>query len=142
MSTTPAYHSNTSNTSHKLIQTTHSPFDLCSAMSGNKSEPTIGVDVFKELINDMTQQLNTNLNNLNTKVDNITNRLNSQDLRINDLGQRVETLEKHLTYAEAAKTPPQPTKPTNTNTNTETNTNANTNKTVTEIKMTISHLKK
>ena len=67
-------------------------------------------------------------------MDNITNRLNSQDLRINDLGQRVETLEKHLTYAEAAKTPPQPTKPTNTNTNTETNTNTNTNKTVTENK--------
>ena len=103
-------------------------------MSGNKSEPTIGVDIFKELINDMTQQLNTNLNNLNTKVDNITNRLNAQDLKINNLGQRVETLEKHLTYAEAAKTPPQPTIQTKSNTNTENNTATNTNQTVTENK--------
>ena len=95
-------------------------------MSGNKSEPTIGVDIFKELINDMKNELNINLVNVNTKLDNITTRLNSQDLKINDLGQRVESLEKHLTYAEAAKTPP----PTNTNTNTETNTSANTNKVV------------
>ena len=71
-------------------------------MSRNKSQPTIGVDVFKEIVNDMTQQLNTNLINLNTKVDKITNRLNAQDLKINDLGQRVETLEKHITYADAA----------------------------------------
>ena len=103
-------------------------------MSGNKSEPTIGVEIFKELINDMKNELNTNLG---TKLDNITTRLNSQDLKINDLGQRVETLEKHRTYAEAAKTPPQPIKPTNTNANTETNTNTNTNKIVTEPKIDI-----
>ena len=107
-------------------------------MSG-KPEPSIGVDVFKEIMNDMTQQLNTNLINLNTKVDNITNRLNAQDLKINDLGQRVETLEKHITYADAARSPPQPIKPTNTNTNTTTEANAgtkgiNTNKIVTETK--------
>ena len=47
-------------------------------MSGNKSEPTIEVDIFKELINDMTNQLNTNLVNLNTKVDNITKHLHNQ----------------------------------------------------------------
>ena len=128
MSTTPAYHIDTSNISQKLIQSTHSPLDLCSAMSGNKSEPTIGVDVFKGLINDMTQQLNTNLINLNTKVDNITNRLNAQDIKINNLDQRVETLEKQLTYAEAAKAPPQPKTPTNTNTTTATNSSTNTNK--------------
>ena len=103
-----------------------------SRISGDK--PTIGVDVFKEIINDMTQQLNTNLINLNTKVDNITNCLNAQDLKINDLGQRVETLEKHLTYADAARSPPKPPTQTKPNTNTA-NTNAtNTDKIVTENK--------
>jgi len=71
---------------------------------------------------------------VNTKLDNITTRLNIQDLKINDLGQRVESLEKHITYAEATKTPPQPKAPTNTNTNTETNAKTNTNKTETEPK--------
>ena len=103
-------------------------------MSGNKSEPTIGVDIFKELINDMTQQLNTNLINLNTKVDNITNHLNAQDIKINNLDQRVETLEKQLTYAKSAKAPTQPKTPTNTNTTTATNASTNTNKKVTEPK--------
>ena len=83
--------------------------------------------------------MNTNFINLNTKVDNITNNLNAQDLKINDLGQRVETLEKHITYADAARSPPQPIKPTNTNTNTTTEANTgtkgiNTNKIVTETK--------
>ena len=78
--------------------------------------------------------MNTNLNNLNTKVDNITNCLNAQDLKINDLGQRVEKLEKHLTYADAAKSPPKPPIQTKSNTNTENNTATNTNQIVTENK--------
>ena len=78
------------------------------------------MDIFKEIMNDMTQQLNTNLINLNTKVDNITNRLNAQDLKINDLGQMVETLKKHITYADAARSPPKPQPQTKPNTNNET----------------------
>ena len=105
-----------------------------SRMSGSKTEQTIGVDIFKELINDMKNELKTQNSELGTKIDSINTRLNAQDLRINDLGQRVETLEKHLTYAEAAKTLPQPSIQTNTNTNKETNTGNNTNKTVTENK--------
>ena len=103
-------------------------------MSGSQSAPMIGVDIFKELINDMKNELNTNLVNVNTKLDNITTRINYQDLKISDLGQRVESLEKHLTYAEAAKTPPKLTAKTKSNTNTENNTATNTNQTVTENK--------
>ena len=95
------------------------------------------LDIKHELIKKIDNSnatLNTNLVNVKTKLDNITTRLNTQDLKINDLGQRVESLEKHITYAEAAKTPPQPKAPTNTNTNTETNAKTNTNKTETEPK--------
>ena len=73
-------------------------------------------------------EINTNLMNINTKLDIITTRIHYQDLKISDLGQRVESLEKHLTYADAAKLPPQPLPQPNTNTNKQTNTNANTNK--------------
>ena len=73
-------------------------------MSGTP-EATIGVDVFKELIDAMQTKLEANLG---TKIDTINNRINNQDLRINDLGQRVENLEKHLTYAEVTKSPPKP----------------------------------
>ena len=90
-------------------------------MSGTP-EPTITVDVFKELINAMQTTLEANLG---TKIDNIHNRINTQDLRINDLGQRVENLEKHLTYAEVTKSPPKP--PThNTGASTKTNTPSST----------------
>ena len=94
-------------------------------MSG--TAPTIGVDVFKDLINQMKTEIKTDLGNLGTdlgnlgtdlgtmgtKLDNINARLNNQDLKISDLGQRVESLEKHIsthtiTYAEAAKSPPKP----------------------------------
>ena len=87
-------------------------------MSG--AAPTIGVDVFKDLINEIkndlksqNSDLKTDLGTMGTKLDNINARLNNQDLRISDLGQRVETLEKHIsthpsTYAEAAKSPPKP----------------------------------
>ena len=98
-------------------------------MSG--TQPTIGVDVFKDLINQMKTEIRSDFTNLDstmgtklstlnnlstdmgTKLDNINARLNNQDLRISDLGQRVETLEKHIsthpsTYAEAAKSPPKP----------------------------------
>ena len=92
------------------------------------SAPTIGVDIFKELINDMKNELNTNLVNVNAKLDSLTTHIHYQDMEISDLGQRVEPLEKHLTYADAAKLPPQPIPQTNTNTNKQTNTNANTNK--------------
>ena len=100
-------------------------------MSGNKPEPTIGVDIFKELINDMKNELKTDLG---TKIDNINTHLNAQDLKINDLGQRVEKLEKHLTYADAAKSPPKPPIQNKSNTNTENNTATNTNQTVTQNK--------
>ena len=90
----------------------------------NSSKPTIDVDIFKELISDMTQQINTNLNNINTKVDTITTRLNIQDTKINDLNQRVENLEKQ-SYAEVLKSPPKPLTPNN-NTGTNANTNVNT----------------
>jgi len=103
-------------------------------MNGNQSAPTIGVDIFKELINYMKNELNTNVVNVNAKLDSITTRIHYQDLMISDLGQQVESLEKHHTYAEAAKLPPQPIPKTNTNTNTQTNTNANTNKVVIENK--------
>ena len=89
-------------------------------MSG--TAPTIGVDVFKDLINQMKTEIKsdlgildstmgtkltnldstmgTKLSNLGTdmgtKLDNINACLNNQDLRISDLGQRVETLEKHI----------------------------------------------
>ena len=93
-------------------------------MSG--TQPTIGVDVFKDLINQMKTELKsdfgTKLTNLDstmgtkfntlststgtsistlntdisTKLDSINARMNNQDLRINDLGQRVETLEKQI----------------------------------------------
>ena len=76
---------------HKLILSALSPLDRCSIMSSSK--PTIDVDVFKEVISDMTQQINTNLTTLNTKVDTITTRLDLQDAKINDLNQRVEKLE-------------------------------------------------
>jgi len=65
---------------------------------------------------------------VNAKLDNITTSIQYQDLKIFDLEQRVETLEKHITYTEAPKLPPQPLPQPNTNTNTKTNTNANTNK--------------
>ena len=77
-------------------------------MSG--AAPTIGVDVFKDLINEMKNELKTDLG---TKIDNINARLNHQDQKISDQGQRVESLEKHITtqhttYAETAKAPPKP----------------------------------
>ena len=105
-------------------------------MSGTSQ--TIGVDVFKALINQMKTEINTKLTNLDstmgtrhhtmdtklsnlstlstemgTKLDSINARMNNQDLRISDLGQRVETLEKQIatypiTYSEAAKSPPKP----------------------------------
>merc|ERR1712115_38845 len=85
-------------------------------------QPTIGVDVFKELItelksdfgtklsnldstmatkfNTLSNSTGTNINTLNTdistKLDSITARLNNQDFKINNLGHRVETLEKHI----------------------------------------------
>ena len=78
-------------------------------MSG--TAPTIGVDVFKDLINEMKNELKTDLG---SKVDNINACLNNQYQKINYLGQRVENLEKHITYADAARSPPKPT-PHNTN---------------------------
>merc|ERR1712002_1182361 len=92
-------------------------------MSGTSQ--TIGVDVFKELINQMKTEIksdfgikltnldstmgtrhhtmDTKLSNLSTlstdmgtKLDSINAHMNNQDLRIRDLGQRVETLEKHI----------------------------------------------
>merc|ERR1711895_83634 len=89
-------------------------------MSG--TAPTIGVDVFKDLINQMKTEIKSDFNNLDstmgtkfntlstntgtsisnlntdisTKLDSINARLNNQDLRINNLGQRVETLEKQI----------------------------------------------
>ena len=93
----------------------------------SSSKPTIDVDVFKELISDMTQQINTNITTtntnltaLNTKIDTITTHLNLQDEKINDLNQRVEKLEKQ-SYADVAKSPPKPQTPSN-NTGTNTNT--------------------
>ena len=89
-------------------------------------------------MNEINTNLNTNLTNINTKLDIITTRIHYQDMKISDLGQRVESQQKHLTYADAVKLPPQPlpqpntnSQPntnTNTNTNKQTNTNANTNK--------------
>ena len=70
----------------------------------------------------MKNEINTNLMNVNTKLDIITTLIHSQDLKISDLGQRVESLEKHLTYADAAKLPPQPLPQPKANTNTQTNT--------------------
>merc|ERR1711895_397502 len=89
-------------------------------MSG--TAPTIGVDVFKDLINQMKTEIKSDFNNLDstmgtkfntlstntgtsisnlntdisTKLDSINARLNNQDLKINNLGQRVETLEKQI----------------------------------------------
>ena len=68
----------------------------------SSSKPMINVDVFKEIISDMTLQINTNLTTLNTKVDTITTRLDLQDAKINDLNQIVEKLEKQ-SYADVAK---------------------------------------
>ena len=118
----------------------------------SSSKPTIDVDVFKELISDMTQQINTNLTTtntslttLNTKIDNITIHLNLQDEKINDLNQRVEKLEKQ-SYADVAKSPPKPQTPSsNTGTNINTggpsahstqNPGNKTSKNVTQIKNT------
>ena len=67
----------------------------------SSSKPTIDVDVFKEVISDMKQQINTNLITLITKVATITTRLDLQDAKLNDLNQRVEKLE-------VAKSPPKP----------------------------------
>ena len=50
-------------------------------MSG--TGPTIGVDVFKDLINDMKNELKADLGN---KIDNINVCLNHQDKKISDLG--------------------------------------------------------
>ena len=57
--------------------------------STSASAPTIGVDIFKELINDMKIELNTNLVNVNAKLDSITTRIHYQDRKISDLGQRI-----------------------------------------------------
>ena len=51
-------------------------------MSG--TGPTIGVDVFKDLINDMKNELKADLGN---RIDNINASLNNQDKKISDLGQ-------------------------------------------------------
>ena len=90
------------------------------------------IELKNEIMNKMDNTnatLNTKLDTthatLNSKLDHITTRLNTQDLKINDLSQRVESLEKHLTYADVTKSPPKPTIPTNINTNTNTNTNTN-----------------
>ena len=72
--------------------------------------------------------------NLGTKIDSINTRLNEQALKINDLGQRVEKLEKHIPYADAAKSPPKPPIQNKNNTNTETNTATNTNQQVHQVK--------
>ena len=92
-------------------------------MNGNQSAststPTIGVDIFKELINGMKNEINTNLVNDNAKLDSITTRIHYQELKINDLGQRVESLEKHLSYSDVAKLPPQPPPQPDTYTNTQ-----------------------
>ena len=61
-------------------------------------------------------------------MDKIATRIQQQDLKICDLEQRVETLEKHITYTDAAKLPPQPLPQPNTSNNTKTNANTNTNK--------------
>ena len=77
------------------------------------SAPTIGVDVFKELINgiksdinDMNNGINTNLANFNSKLDGITTCIHLHEMKINDLGQRMESLEKNRTYSDIAKLPP------------------------------------
>ena len=74
------------------------------------------IELKNEIMNKMDNTnatLNTKLDTthatLNSKLDHITTRLNTQDLKINDLSQRVESLEKHLTYAEVTKSPPKPT---------------------------------
>ena len=73
----------------------------------------------------LNTKLDTTNATLNSKVDHITTHLNTQDLKINDLSQRVESLEKHLTYADVTKSPPKPIIPANINANTNTNTNTN-----------------
>merc|ERR1712082_322597 len=88
-------------------------------MSGEA--PTIGVDIFKDLINEMNNELKTDLG---TKIDNINTRLNHQDQKISDLGQRVENLEKHITYADASRSPPKPPQH-NTNNNSTLNSTIN-----------------
>ena len=94
-------------------------------MSG--TGPMIGVNIFKDLINEMKNELKTDLG---SKIDDINARLNTQDKKINDLGQRVKNLKKHITYADAARSPPKPppknTNITNTQNSTATNTNTNT----------------
>ena len=109
-------------------------------MSG--AAPTIGVDVFKDLINQMKTEIKTDLGNLGTdlgtmgtNINNINARLNYQDQKISDLGQRVESLEKHITtqhitYAEAAKSPP---KPQQHNTNINSTLNSTTSNTLHNI---------
>ena len=84
---------------YKLILSALSPLDRCSIMSSSKL--IIDVDVFKEVISDMKQQINTNLITLITKVATITTRIDPQDAKLNDLNQRVEKLE-------VAKSPPKP----------------------------------
>ena len=112
-------------------------------MNGNPSTPasapTIGVDIFKEQINAMENEINTNINqnlvNVTATMDKIATRIQQQDLKICDLEQRVETLEKHITYADAAKLPPQRLPQPNTSTNTKTNAITNTNKKKSNRKM-------
>ena len=77
---------------------------------------------------------NTLETKLGTKIDNINTCINNQDLKINDLGQRVENLEKHLTYADAAKSPPKPPLQNTTNTNTGTSTATNTKQQEAQVK--------
>ena len=61
-----------------------------------------------EMNNGIRKEINTNLANFNSKLDGITTRIHLHELKINDLGQRVESLEKHITYSDVAKLPPQP----------------------------------
>ena len=80
----------------------------------SRAAPTIGVDMFKDLINQMKTEIKSDLGNLGnnlgtmgTKIDNINARLNYQDQRISDLGQRVESIEKHITTQNITYAEPQ-----------------------------------
>ena len=58
-------------------------------MSGKKNEHTIGVNVFKELINEMKNDLMTKMDD-NTK--DINKKLESQDNKIADLSNQVKII--------------------------------------------------
>ena len=66
-------------------------------MNGNPSTsastPTIGVDIFKELINAMENKINQNINqnlvNVTATMDKIATRIQQQDSKINNLEQKL-----------------------------------------------------